>query len=190
VIGRDPAGSGPARSDSRWANRPSWRRSRGLHVLNRLNFGPASGEVSRVQQIGVGHYIDASTSNSIRCSSSCRRRRSASSLHSARPLCANMQGFSLHAAVRCAADRGSLEQAVPLHHPPGTGQRTRAMRRLGPVPPKLKTPGATARRARRCRRWSSCSGLPRWLHDSASLPLGCWRDARASDCFATTNPGQ
>jgi hypothetical protein len=40
-------------------------------------------------------------------------------------LCADSNGFSLHAAERCAAanDRQALEQLCqPLHHPTGTGQ--------------------------------------------------------------------
>jgi hypothetical protein len=45
---------------------------------------------------------------------------------SKRSLSADMQGFSLHAAVRCGADdRQALEQFVPLHHPAGLGQRAR-----------------------------------------------------------------
>ena len=44
-------------------------------------------------------------------------------------LCANIDGFSLHAAVRCGADdRQALEQLC-RYIPPGTGQRTRADRR-------------------------------------------------------------
>jgi len=37
-------------------------------------------------------------------------------------LCADIQGFSLYAAVRCGADLPpGAGAAVPLHHPPGTG---------------------------------------------------------------------
>jgi len=40
-------------------------------------------------------------------------------------LCANMNGFSLHAAVRCGADFSQGAGAtVPLHHPSGTGQKS------------------------------------------------------------------
>ena len=38
-------------------------------------------------------------------------------------LCADVQGFSLHAAVRCACRRPAVAgTTVPLHHPPGLGQ--------------------------------------------------------------------
>jgi hypothetical protein len=45
-------------------------------------------------------------------------------------LCADISGFSLHAAVRCGSRRPPGAGAtVPLHHPPGAGQRARADQR-------------------------------------------------------------
>ena len=45
-------------------------------------------------------------------------------------LCADIDGFSLHAAVRCGGRRPPGAGAtVPLHHPPGAGQRARTDQR-------------------------------------------------------------
>ena len=47
-----------------------------------------------------------------------------------RSLCADIDGFSLHAAVRCAADLPpGAGAAMPLHHAAGFGQRARANQR-------------------------------------------------------------
>ena len=56
-------------------------------------------------------------------------------------LCANLQGFSLRAAVRCAADeRKSLEQLCRYITRPALDRRAGAMQRAGQVGLKLKTP--------------------------------------------------
>jgi hypothetical protein len=48
-------------------------------------------------------------------------------------LCADINGFSLHAAVRCGSDeRQALEQLCRYINPPGAGQRAGAMQRRGP----------------------------------------------------------
>ena len=80
-------------------------------------------------------------------------------------LCADMQGFSLHAAVRCAADdRKSLEQLCRYITRPALANEHVQTNAAGQVVLKLKTLGATAPATWCCRRWSSCSGWLRWCH--------------------------
>ena len=104
-------------------------------------------------------------------------------------LCADMQGFSLHAVVRCKADeRQALEQLCryvtrpPCRPRPASGRAPRQAQTVHwtvcvrarrwptsackPTPPgrrcrSSRRPGATASRTGSCRHWSTCSG---WRH--------------------------
>ena len=80
-------------------------------------------------------------------------------------LCADIDGFSLHAAVRCAADdRQALEQLCRYITRSALANECVQTNAAGQVVLKLKTPlGATAPRIWSCRRWSSCSGWLRWF---------------------------
>ena len=62
-------------------------------------------------------------------------------------LCADMRGFSLHAAVRCGADdRQALEQLCRYITRPALANERVQCNAAGQVVLKLKTPGATAPR--------------------------------------------
>ena len=77
-------------------------------------------------------------------------------------LCADIDGFSLHAAVRCGADdRQALEQLSRYITRPALANERVQTNAAGQVVLNLKTPwrdGATAPWIWSCRRWSSCSG--------------------------------
>jgi hypothetical protein len=123
--------------------------------------------------------------------------------------------------ARCGALHGrrppAAGAAVPLHHPSGTGQRTRAnqRRRAGgaqaqdPVARRHYAPGAETGRAtvstdcraldegpklcegaalQGCRRTSSCSGWQSWFDAKLGQPLICLRAERASDCLRPGPP--
>ena len=68
-------------------------------------------------------------------------------------LCADIDGFSLHAAVRCGADdRQALEQLCRYVTRPALANERVQTNAAGQVVLKLKTPGATAPRTWSCRR--------------------------------------
>ena len=82
-------------------------------------------------------------------------------------LCANIDGFSLHAAVRCGADdRQGLEQMCRFITRPALASRARANQRRRASRAQAQDPLARRRHPpRACRRWSSCSGWLRWCPD-------------------------
>lgn len=88
-----------------------------------------------------------------------------------RELCANHQGFSLHAGVHCAAnDRQGIEQLCRYITRPAIANERLSINREGNVVLKLKPVlslskgprGATALPTSSSRQWNSCNGWRRW----------------------------
>ena len=85
------------------------------------------------------------------------------------PLCANAPGFSLHAAVRCGADRHkSLEHLCRTITRPAIANERLKRNRAGQVVLQWKSAyqdGTThivpVKGTMSCRRWSSCNASPR-----------------------------
>ena len=50
--------SAPAATLSRPQNPPDDRRSKALHALNRLTFGPRPGDLEQIKQMGVSQWIE------------------------------------------------------------------------------------------------------------------------------------
>ena len=72
------------------------------------------------------------------------------------PLCADISGFSLHAAVRCGADdRQALEQLCRTITRPALANERVQTNAAGQVVLELKARDATAQRICCCHRWSS-----------------------------------
>ena len=70
-------------------------------------------------------------------------------LGSKQDLCAGIEGFSLHAAVRCGADeRQALEQLCRYITRPAQASERMQCNAAGQVVLKLKTPGAQRQAAR------------------------------------------
>lgn len=85
------------------------------------------------------------------------------------PLCADIDGFSLHAAVRGEAhDRKRLEQVNGYTTRPTLSDEWVQFNAAGEVELKLEAPGAMERLTWSWAHWSSCSG--------------CWRWYRGLDC--------
>ena len=59
-------------------------------------------------------------------------------------LCADINGFSLHAAVRCRADERQAERLCRYIARPALAKERVQWKAAGQVVPKLKTPYATA----------------------------------------------
>ena len=93
-------------------------------------------------------------------------------------LCADIDGFSLHAAVRCAADDRQAPQQLCRYITRSALANERVQTNAaGQAVLKLKTPGATRPRTWSCRRWSSCKGWQRWCHGqgcTSSAFMACW----------------
>jgi hypothetical protein len=84
------------------------------------------------------------------------------------PMCADIDGISLHATARFEArDRKRLEQFAAT----SLGQRCRTSGFNSTPPGRWNSSstrrGATARHTWQCRRWSSCGGWRRWIRASA-----------------------
>ena len=80
------------------------------------------------------------------------------------PRCADISGFSLHAAVRCAADdRQALNQPCRHITRPALANERVQTNAAGQVVLKLKTAWRDGTTHLSCRRWSLCRAWPRRL---------------------------
>jgi hypothetical protein len=95
------------------------------------------------------------------------------------PLCADIDGFSLHAAVRVEAnDRKRLEQLCRHITRPAPSDERVQLNAAGQVELKLKTPWRDGTTHLVIARWSSCNGWRRWCHGrgcTSSGSMACWR---------------
>ena len=96
-------------------------------------------------------------------------------------LCANINAYGLHAALRCGADEPQpLEQLCHYITRPAPTGRIRCTA-AGQVVLKLKTP---------CRDGTSNLEMSPLVFMQQSTSLASGRAARASDCFKAINLGQ
>jgi len=96
-------------------------------------------------------------------------------------LCADIDGFSLHAAVRCGADdRKALEQLCRYITRPVLANERVQTNAAGQVVLKLKTPW---------RRHHAPGDVAAGVHAAACGPGAATMTAPANDCFAAVNLG-
>ena len=106
-------------------------------------------------------------------------------------MCADIDGFSLHAAVRCGAeDRQALEQLCRYITRPALANERAQTNAAGQVVLKLKTPWRDGTTHLVTSPLAVMQRLGALVALRRQLALGCWRDARASDCFAAVNSGR
>jgi hypothetical protein len=103
------------------------------------------------------------------------------------PLCADIDGFSLHAAVRCEAhDRKRLERLCRYITRPALSDERVQCNAAGQVEWKLKTPW--------CDGTTHLRMLPlEFMQQPVATVVGTLsrsRETRASDCFAAANLGR
>jgi hypothetical protein len=100
---------------------------------------------------------------------------------------ANIDGFSLHAAVRCGADdRQALEQLCRYITRPALANVRIQTNATEQVVLKLKTAWRDGTTHLVCRRWSSCSGWLRWCHGhvyTSYASMACARSTPSCACW-------